>query len=160
MAVIDTLNPGNSGVASAPSTARTGTSDEQNAASAPLATPTLVEGVKVSLSGAAIAKSAAVGGENSDIDNSGLPENIQQLLKMIRKIQKEIIEKKARMAAVMSDKTLSNEEKINKLAALRGAIAALNSGLITANLALSKVMNQSALSPDQNLKVGSLLTKP
>nr|AAK49513.1 unknown [Pseudomonas putida] len=43
----------------------------------------------------AIAKSAAVGGENSDIDNSGLPENIQQLLKMIRKIQKEIIEKKA-----------------------------------------------------------------
>jgi len=64
------------------------------------------------------------------------------------------------MAAVMSDRTLSNEEKINKLAALRGAIAALNSGLITANLSLSKVMNQSALSPDQNLKVGSLLTKP
>lgn len=79
---------------------------------------------------------------------------------MIRKIQKEIIEKKARMAAVMSDRTLSNEEKINKLAALRGAIAALNSGLITANLSLSKVMNQSALNPDQNLKVGSLLTKP
>jgi len=25
---------------------------------------------------------------------------------------------------------------------------------------LSKVMNQSALNPDQNLKVGSLLTKP
>jgi hypothetical protein len=64
------------------------------------------------------------------------------------------------MAAVMSDRTLSNEEKINKLAALRGAIAALNSGLITANLSLSKVMNQSALNPDQNLKVGSLLTKP
>ena len=40
------------------------------------------------------------------------------------------------------------------------AIAALNSGLITANLSLSKVMNQSALNPDQNLKVGSLLTKP
>jgi len=160
MTAIGTLGPGSSGVAAAPELNNTDAASDRDDDLSITASPTLVEGVKVSLSGAAIAKSAAVGGENSDIDNSGLPENIQQLLKMIRKIQKEIIEKKARMAAVMSDKSLSNEEKINKLAALRGAIAALNSGLITANLALSKVMNQSALSPDQNLKVGSLLTKP
>ncbi|VEF10215.1 Uncharacterised protein [Pseudomonas fluorescens] len=160
MTAIGTLNPGNHGVATSPEVATDESAADRHADSATQTTPTLVEGVKVSLSGAAIEKSAAVGGENSDIDNSGLPENIQQLLKMIRKIQKEIVEKKARMAAVMTDKTLSNEEKINKLAALRGAIAALNSGLITANLALSKVMNQSALTPDQNLKVGSLLTKP
>jgi hypothetical protein len=159
MAVIDTLNPGNSGVASVPSTARTGTDSEQNAASAPLATPTLVEGVKVSLSGASIEKSFSVGGENSDIEDSGLPENVQQLLKMIRKLQKEIAEKKARMAAVMSDRTLTNEAKVNMLAALRGAIAALNTGLISANLALSKVMDQSGLTSEQNLKLGSLLTK-
>lgn len=63
------------------------------------------------------------------------------------------------MNKVMADKTLSNEERINKLAALRGAIAALNSGVVTANLALSKVMGQSAMTPDQNLKVGALLTK-
>ncbi|WP_065614974.1 hypothetical protein [Pseudomonas moraviensis] len=160
MTAIGMLGPGSSGVAAALELNNTDAASDRDDDLSITASPTLVEGVKVSLSGAAIAKSAAVGGENSDIDNSGLPENIQQLLKMIRKIQKEIIEKKARMAAVMSDKTLSNEEKINKLAALRGAIAALNSGLITANLALSKVMNQSALSPDQNLKVGSLLTKP
>ena len=160
MAAIGTLGPASSGVEAMSDTFKNVDDKDHDAESTTQATPTLVEGVKVSLSGAAIAKSAAVGGENSDIDNSGLPENIQQLLKMIRKIQKEIIEKKARMAAVMSDRTLSNEEKINKLAALRGAIAALNSGLITANLSLSKVMNQSALNPDQNLKVGSLLTKP
>lgn len=160
MTAIGTLGPGNSGVPALPEIASNDAASDRDADALTTATPTLVEGVKVSLSGAAIAKSAAVGGENSDIDNSGLPENIQQLLKMIRKIQKEIIEKKARMAAVMSDRTLSNEEKINKLAALRGAIAALNGGLITANLSLSKVMNQSALNPDQNLKVGSLLTKP
>lgn len=159
MAAIDTLNPGTSGVASVPSTARTGTDSEQNAASAPLATPTLVEGVKVSLSGASIEKSFSVGGENSDIEDSGLPENVQQLLKMIRKLQKEIAEKKARMAAVMSDRTLTNEAKVNMLAALRGAIAALNTGLISANLALSKVMDQSGLTSEQNLKLGSLLTK-
>ena len=78
---------------------------------------------------------------------------------MIRKLQKQIAEKKALIEAVMTDKHLSNEEKINKLAALRGAIAALNTGLITANLALSKVVGQSGLTSDQNLKVGSLLTK-
>ena len=88
-----------------------------------------------------------------------MPENVQQLLKMIRKLQKEIAEKKARMAAVMADRRLSNEEKVNMLAALRGAIAALNTGLISANLALSKVMDQSGLSTEQNLKLGSLLTK-
>jgi hypothetical protein len=159
MAAIDTLNPGSSGVASVPSTARTGTDSEQNAASAPLATPTLVEGVKVSLSGASIEKAFSAGGENSDIEDSGLPENVQQLLKMIRKLQKEIAEKKARMAAVMSDRTLTNEAKVNMLAALRGAIAALNTGLISANLALSKVMDQSGLTSEQNLKLGSLLTK-
>ncbi|PCM46702.1 hypothetical protein CP335_25985 [Pseudomonas fluorescens] len=159
MAAIDTLNPGNSGVASVPSITRTDTDSEQNAASAPLATPTLVEGVKVSLSGASIEKSFSVGGENSDIEDSGLPENVQQLLKMIRKLQKEIAEKKARMAAVMSDRTLTNEAKVNMLAALRGAIAALNTGLISANLALSKVMDQSGLTSEQNLKLGSLLTK-
>jgi len=160
MAAIGTLGPGSSDIAATPEAFKVASGNARDPGLSEEATPTLVEGVKVSLSGAAIAKSAAVGGKNSDIDNSGLPENIQQLLKMIRKIQKEIIEKKARMAAVMSDRTLSNEEKINKLAALRGAIAALNSGLITANLSLSKVMNQSALNPDQNLKVGSLLTKP
>lgn len=159
MSAIGTLNPGNSGVASLPTTGRTAADDEASTGSSALATPTLVEGVKVSLSGAAIAKSSSAGGSNRDIEESGLPENIQQLLKMIRKLQQQILEKKAQMAAVMADKRLSNEEKINKLAALRGAIAGLNSGLITANLALVKVMNQSGLTPDQNMKVGSLLTK-
>ncbi|MCU1772540.1 hypothetical protein [Pseudomonas sp. 13B_3.2_Bac1] len=159
MAAIDTLNPGNSGVASVPSTARTVSGDEQDADSASLATPTLVEGVKVSLSHASIEKAFSAGGENSDIEDSGLPENVQQLLKMIRKLQKEIAEKKARMAAVMADKRLTNEAKVNMLAALRGAIAALNTGLISANLALSKVMDQSGLTSEQNLTLGSLLTK-
>ena len=159
MTAIGTLNPGNSGVTSSPGTTQTAAGDEPDAEASLLATPTLVEGVKVSLSGAAMAKTFSAGGENSDIEDSGLPENVQQLLKMIRKLQKEIAEKKARMAAVMADKTLTNEAKVNMLAALRGAIAALNTGLISANLALSKVMDQSGLSAEQNLKLGSLLTK-
>ncbi len=159
MTAIGTLGPGNSGVPALPEVASNDVANERDADALNSTTPTLVEGVKVSLSGASIAKAATVGGENSDIDNSGLPENIQQLLKMIRKLQKQIAEKKAQMNKVMADKSLSNEERINKLAALRGAIAALNSGVVTANLALSKVMGQSAMTPDQNLKVGALLTK-
>jgi hypothetical protein len=159
MAAIGTLGPGSSDVAAMPETFKTSLDNALKAGSTEEATPTLVEGVKVSLSGASIEKAASVGGENSDIEDSGLPENIQQLLKMIRKLQKQIAEKKALIEAVMADKRLSNEEKIIKTAALRGAIAALNTGLITANLALSKVVGQSGLTADQNMKVGSLLMK-
>ncbi|WP_277761374.1 hypothetical protein [Pseudomonas sp. A34-9] len=159
MTAIGTLGPGSSDVAAVPEAFKTASGNAREPGSSEEATPTLVEGVKVSLSGASIEKSAGVGGKNSDIDDSGLPENIQQLLKMIRKLQKQIAEKKALIEAVMADKRLSIEEKINKVAALRGAIAALNTGLITANLALSKVVGQSGLTADQNMKVGSLLMK-
>jgi hypothetical protein len=159
MATIGTLGPGNSDVAAVPETFKAASGNTRDPASSEEATPTLVEGVKVSLSGASIEKSAGAGGDNRDIEESGLPENIQQLLKMIRKLQKEIAEKKALIEAVMADKRLSNEEKIIKVASLRGAIAALNTGLITANLALSKVVGQSGLTADQNMKVGSLLMK-
>ncbi|QAX84319.1 hypothetical protein C2E19_10785 [Pseudomonas sp. DTU12.3] len=159
MAAIGTLSPAGSDVAALPETFKASSGNARDASSTEDATPTLVEGVKVSLSGASIEKSAGAGGDNRDIEESGLPENIQQLLKMIRKLQKEIAEKKALIEAVMADKRLTNEEKIIKAASLRGAIAALNTGLITANLALSKVVGQSGLSADQNLKVGSLLMK-
>jgi hypothetical protein len=159
MATIGTLGPGNSDVAAVPETFKAASGNARDSASSEEATPTLVEGVKVSLSGASIEKSAGAGGDNRDIEESGLPENIQQLLKMIRKLQKEIAEKKALIEAVMADKRLSSEEKIIKVASLRGAIAALNTGLITANLALSKVVGQSGLTADQNMKVGSLLMK-
>ncbi|RON67377.1 hypothetical protein [Pseudomonas fluorescens] len=159
MAAIGTLGPGSSGVETLSETFKTPADHGHDTDSTIDATPTLVEGVKVSLSGAAIEKSAGAGGDNRDIEESGLPENIQQLLKMIRKFQKQIAEKKAQIEKIMADKRLSNEEKIIKVAALRGAIAALNTGLITANLALSKVVGQSGLTSEQNMQVGSLLMK-
>lgn len=159
MAAIGTLGPGSGGVETLSETFKNPADHGHDTDSKNDATPTLVEGVKVSLSGAAIEKSAGAGGDNRDIEESGLPENIQQLLKMIRKLQKQIAEKKAQIEKIMADKRLSNEEKIIKVAALRGAIAALNTGLITANLALSKVVGQSGLTSEQNMQVGSLLMK-
>ncbi|MFJ4195027.1 hypothetical protein [Pseudomonas sp. NPDC089534] len=159
MAAIGTLNPGSSGVAPLPEGVRDSVGAEPETGSAQSATPTLVESVKVSLSGAAIEKSAGAGGDNRDIEESGLPEDIQQLLKMIRKLRQQIAEKNALINAVMADKSLSNEERLAKVAALKGAISALNNGLITANLALAKAMNQSGLSPEQTMKAASLLMK-
>ncbi|MDD0969859.1 MULTISPECIES: hypothetical protein [Pseudomonas] len=159
MTAIGTLTPGNSGVASLLESAETSVDDESGTDAASLGSPTLVEGVKVSLSGAAIAKSAGAGGKNRDIEESGLPENVQQLLKMIRKLRQQIAEKNAQINALMANKTLSNEERFAKIAALKGAISALNNGLITANLSLAKVIDQSGLTADQNLKTNSLLMK-
>ncbi|MBC8999975.1 hypothetical protein IAI51_25950 [Pseudomonas sp. N40(2020)] len=159
MTAIGTLGLGNSGVEALSEAFKNTADKHHDAESTTGTTPTLVEGVKVSLSGASIEKSASAGGDNRDIEESGLPENIQQLLKMIRNLQQQIAEKNARIKAVMADKTLSTEVKIAKLAALKGAIAALNNGLITANLSLSKVMNQSDLTPEQTMKTASLLMK-
>ncbi|WP_085577566.1 MULTISPECIES: hypothetical protein [unclassified Pseudomonas] len=159
MAAIGTLNPGSSGVVPLPEGVRDSAGAEPETVSALSATPTLVESVKVSLSGEALEKSAGFGGDNHDIEGSDLPENVQQLLKMIRKFRQQITEKNARINAVMADKTLSNEERTAKIAALKSAISALNTGLITANLSLAKVVDQSGLTSEQNMKTASLLTK-
>ncbi|RON45619.1 hypothetical protein [Pseudomonas frederiksbergensis] len=158
MSAIGTLNPGNSSLPSLLDTAKIPTVDEADVTLPIFETPTKVEGIKVSLSGAGIEKAAAKG-ENSDIEESGLPENIQQIVKMIRKLQQQIAEKLAEMQAVMRDKRLSPEEMKAKLGALQAFINNLNGGLIVANNALSKAMKQSGLTPEQILKAASLVMK-
>ena len=59
--------------------------------------------VSVTISGAAMKAAAAEKTSNSDIDDSGLADNVKNLLKMIREIKKQIAEKQAEMAAVMAD---------------------------------------------------------
>lgn len=156
MSTIGVLNPGNSGVQTRTDAASgAGTEDfASTAQSSPLA-----EGIKVSLSGVGMTRSADSHGANKDIEESGLPENIQQILKMIRRLQQQIAEKLARMQAVMADKRLSAEERKAKLGALQAAIATLNGGLITANLSLSKAISQADLTPEQVLKTASLAMK-
>ncbi|MEO6677636.1 MAG: hypothetical protein ABIO21_09680 [Pseudomonas sp.] len=159
MSAIGTLNPGNSGLSSLLDTSKIPPVDDADVTAQRVDTPTKVEGIKVSLSGAGIEKAAAAKGENSDIEESGLPENIQQILKMIRKLQQQIAEKMAEMQAVMKDKRLSPEERKAKLGALQAFINNLNGGLIVANNALSKAMKQAGLTPEQILKAASLAMK-
>lgn len=159
MATIGVLNSGNNGVQSLLEPV-SGSTGENSAIALGPATSPVAEGIKVSLSGAGLTKAASSHGDNKDIEESGLPENIQQILKMIRRLQQQIAEKVARMQAVMSDKRLSAEERRAKLGALQAAIGSLNGGLITANMSLSKAMTQSNLTPEQVLKTASLAMKP
>ena len=156
MATIGVLKPGNSGVQTLHEPAN-GLAGEDSAIAIGPATSPVAEGIKVSLSGAGLTKAASSHGDNKDIEESGLPENIQQILKMIRRIQKQIAEKVASMQAVMADKRLSAEERRAKLGALQATITTLNGGMITANMVLSKAISQASLTPEQVLKTTSLL---
>jgi small-conductance mechanosensitive channel len=117
------------------------------------------EGVKVSLSGAGLSKAASTKSSNSDIDDSDLPDNIKSTLKLIRALQKQLADKMAELQAVMADRRLSPEDMRAKVNGLQAEISGLNAGLLTANTGLAKAMKQMGLSPDQVMKVSSLLMK-
>ncbi|MEX3772349.1 hypothetical protein [Pseudomonas sp. MYb118] len=155
MASIGVLTPGNSSVQTLLEPSEGAVGEGAASAASPLDAP-VAEGIKVSLSGVGLNKAASAHGDNKDIEESGLPENIQHILKMIRRLQQQVAEKVARMQAVMADKRLSAEERKAKLVALQAAITSLNGGLITANLSLSKAMSQASLTPEQVLKTASL----
>lgn len=135
------------------------------AASSPLEVSPLAEhsqtaqSVKVSLSGVGLQKSAASSADDRDIEESGLPENIQNILKMIRKLKQQIAEKLAELQAVMANRRLSPEESRAKVAALQSAMAGLNAGLMTANTALAKALKEAELSPELLMKAASLAMK-
>ncbi|MCE4055522.1 hypothetical protein [Pseudomonas sp. Au-Pse12] len=133
--------------------------DDELRVSPLVAGPLLGEGVKVSLSGAGLSQSAAAKGRDRDIEESGLPENIQQLLKMIRKLQQQIAEALAQLQALMADKHLSPEETKVRMGSLQSALATLNGGLLAANASLAKAMKEAGLSPEQILKAASLIMK-
>ena len=113
--------------------------------------------VSVVISGAAMKASAAEKASNSDIDDSGLAENVKQLLKMIREIKKQIAEKQAEMMAVMADKSLSPEQAQAKVSALQSALGALQASLTSAQASLTKAMKD--MTAEEAIKTASLAMK-
>ena len=114
------------------------------------------EGVRVNLSVAGLQASKS-GGSDKDIEDSGLPQTIQQALKMIRKLQQQLAEKMHQLQAVMSDNSLSPDEMRQKVSSLQGEIATLTGALTTANVTLAKAIKQQNLSLEQVAKVYELL---
>ncbi len=111
------------------------------------------EGIKVSISPNAF-KAAKVESADSDIDESGLDDNVKNMLKTIRQLKQQIDEKLAELQAVAMDQSLTPEEREAKVANLQSAIASLQAGLITAQTSLAKAMK--GMSPEDIGKVMAL----
>lgn len=114
------------------------------------------EGLRVSLSELGQSLSAKAG-ESRDIDESGLPESIQQLLKMIRELQAQIAEKRAEIDALTADRSLDPEARRLRLGALQSELASLSGALASANASLVKLMRENGLSDEQMMTAASLV---
>lgn len=119
------------------------------------------EGVKVSLSGAGLQKAADDKGANpnADIEASGLPDQAQKILKMIREIQQKIEEKQQEMQAIMSDSSLEPETKQSRLGVVQSELASLIASLTTANNSLDKLSKNGTLSGSQSQQAAQLAMK-
>lgn len=107
------------------------------------------EGLRVSLSELGRNLSAKAEGKNQDIDESGLPESIRQLLKMIRELKAQIAAKQAELKALMADQGLDPEARRQQVEALQSELATLNGALASANANLIKLMRELKLSDEQ-----------
>ncbi|AZF27978.1 MULTISPECIES: hypothetical protein [unclassified Pseudomonas] len=114
----------------------------------------VVEGVTVTISAAAFQAAGAAKSSNSDIDDSGLDDNVKQVLKMIRQLKQQIAEKQAELAAVAAANNLSPEEARARTSALQSEISSLQAGLMSAQTSLAKSMK--GMSAEDSMKAASL----
>lgn len=119
------------------------------------------EGVKVTLSveGQKMSSTSREANPNKDIEESGLPDEAQKILKMIREIQQKIEEKQQELQALMADQTISQKVKQSRAGALQSTIATLTANLISANNALDKLSKNGTLSSAQSQQAAQLAMK-
>ncbi|MDH4568625.1 hypothetical protein E8E95_18225 [Pseudomonas sp. BN414] len=121
---------------------------------APVDLDAVRQGIRVSLSELGKARAAQ---KNDDIDQSNLPDGIKELLKLIRALKAQIAERQAELQAIAADQSLDEENRLQRLEALRGELASLQGALSSANLNLAKATRDAGLSDEQSLEVGKLL---
>lgn len=116
------------------------------------------KGMTVNLSAPGLIKSAQQQ-DKTDIDESGLPEPIKNLLKHIRELKKQLAEKQQERQETLADPSLSDEEKANRVQMLQGEISALNSALIVANHSLTELIKAVDMTDEQVSKALMLSMK-
>lgn len=117
---------------------------------------TALQGIKVTLSEQSQKISDSTK-DNKDIDDSSLPDNVKQALKMIRELRQQLAEKQAELQAVMADQSLSEEERMAKAQGLQGEISTLNGAISTANGQLIKAIHDANMTPDQLQEMSTLM---
>ncbi|MCV4268238.1 hypothetical protein [Pseudomonas capsici] len=118
------------------------------------------EGVKVSLSGLGIQKAAQdKANPNQDIESSGLPDNAQRILKMIRELKQKIAEKQQELQALMADQSMDPQTKQSRVGVLQSTIATLTASLMSASNSLDKLSKNGTLSAEQGQQAAQLAMK-
>ncbi|MDX3774967.1 hypothetical protein QE250_12655 [Chromatiaceae bacterium AAb-1] len=87
--------------------------------------------------------------KNSDIEESNLPDNLQDLLKRIREIKARIAEKKLELQQTMTNTALSDEERKLKTKQLQSELSSLQGALNDASLNLKKALEDDQLTDEQ-----------
>lgn len=113
-------------------------------------------GLKVTLSAEGLMRSKTES-KNSDIDESGLPDTVKQLLKMIRELKAQLAEKMAELQALMAQSDMDDETRQARAQALQTEVGSISGALSTATAELARVMRDQKLSTEQSAAVGSLL---
>lgn len=97
------------------------------------------------------------GEKNADIDQSGLPEDVKEVLKNIRKLQEKIAEKNQELMELLGDKTLPEDEMKRKRDFLTTTIRGMQSALSVATNALNNAMSSNNLSSDSRSQAKGLI---
>ena len=114
------------------------------------------DGLRVTLS--ELGKVRAAAAKNSDIDEADLPDNIKEILKMIRELRQQIAEKQAELQALMAEAGMDPQVRQMRVEALRGELASLQGALSTAQASLVDALKDKRLSDDQRMQAASLAT--
>ncbi|KTB93738.1 hypothetical protein AO073_13880 [Pseudomonas syringae ICMP 11293] len=94
---------------------------------------------------------------NADIDRSGLPEDVKEVLKNIRKLQDKIAEKNQELMELLNDKTLSEDEKKRQRELLTSTIRSRQSALSQAMSALNNAMSSNNMDSDSRSQAKGLI---
>lgn len=111
------------------------------------------DGLRVTLSELGRVRATA---KNDDIDEADLPDNIKEILKLIRALRQQIAEKQAELQALMAEAGMDPQLTQVRVEALRGELASLQGALSTAQTSLVKALKDERLSNDQRMQAASL----
>lgn len=111
------------------------------------------DGLRVTLSELGKTRAAA---KNDDIDEADLPDNIKEILRMIRALRQQIAEKKAELQAVAAQSATDPQLKQARVEALQSELASLQGALSSAQANLLAALKDQRLSDDQRMQASSL----
>lgn len=121
------------------------------------------ESVRISISAEALNAAAkhqkTKENKHADIENSDLPKPMQDLLKRIRELREQLVQKQQELQKVVADQHMAEHQKEQLAVRLRAEIAALSGAMVSAMQKLDELLDSKNVSDDQRKTAGFLLMK-